>query len=356
MAEKKKVLLILNTINDYRVETYNIINKTYDFTVGYNIADQTKKECEFKKLKFDTKKIGPFHIFGRKFWQECKNYDAIITSFDLHNFEFAFIPFIKRKYKLLTWSIGFRCSYKRPYDVNRKHGFLDNIALRILEKADANIFYMEKAKEFWTRTKLDFSKVFIAPNTTSVNEIRTSSERKKSILFVGTLYKGKGVDKLIHAFAKSVDDDSNNTLNIVGDGDELNNLQEYAKEQGVQSKVNFLGAIYDEATLAKLFAEAFVCVSPTQAGLSVPKSMGYGVPFITKSNAITGGEIFHLENNVTGFIYNRDDELTGILRYCFENSEQLETMGHAARSYYHNFATPEHQAQGVIDAIEFAFK
>lgn len=354
MSERRKVLLVLNTINDYRVETYNIINQVFDFTVAYNVADQTVKKCEFKKIKFNTHKFGPFHIFGRQFWEECKKYDAVITSFDIHNFEFALIPFIRRKYKLLTWSIGLRCSYTRPYDVNRKHEVLDSISYRIMKSADANIFYMEKAREFWQSTKLDQNKIFIAPNTTNVIDIEPNKP-KNSILFVGTLYKSKGVDKLIEAFSKAISDtDSNITLDIVGKGDEKSALEELAENLGIKEKVIFHGPIYDEAQLSKLFEKALASVSPTQAGLTVPKSMGYGVPMITRTDAISGGEIYHISHNITGIFYDNDDELSTILRDIISNKEKYITMGEKAMSYYKNHATPRHQANGVIEALKYA--
>lgn len=355
----KKVLLVLNTINDYRVETYNLINQVFDFTVGYNIADQTVKYCDFKKIKFKTRKIGPFYVFGRKFWNECKKYDAVITSFDIHNLEFAFIPFLKRKYKLLTWSIGLRCSYTRPYDVNREHQFLDKVAYKILQAADANIFYMDKAREFWKTTDLDLNKVFVAPNTTSVAEYVESPSGKNSILFVGTLYKSKGVDKLLRAFHDAISGIDNiecpYTLDIVGKGDEMATLKSLANELGLSDKAIFHGPIYEENQLAILFSKALVCVSPTQAGLTVTKSMGYGVPMVTKRDAITGGEIYHIVENETGIIYDTDEELAGVIKDCFVSPKKYISMGEKAQSYYRNYATPAHQAQGVINALKYSF-
>ena len=356
MSEKKKVLLVLNTINDYRVETYNIINEQFDLTVAYNVSDSTKNECNFKKYKIGTKKFGPFNIFGLEFWKLCKKYDAVITSFDIHNFEFSIIPFIKRKYKLLTWSIGFRCSYVHPYIVNRPHTILDRIAYNILQAADANIFYMEKAKEFWKSSKLDFNKIFIAPNTTSIAPSNLNCE-KNSILFVGTLYRGKGVDKLILAFAEAVKDSKSNiTLDVVGKGEQSEELKQLAINLGLSERIIFHGPIYDEKLLADKFAKAILCVSPTQAGLTVPKSMGYGVPMVTRRDAITGGEIYHITHGFNGILYDRDDELPEILKKAIIKPAALVEMSKNAKKYYNSCALPKHQAQGVIDALNYALK
>ena len=47
----KKVLLLLGSLSDYRVPIYNLINKKYDLTVAYDVKDESKHECYFKKLK-----------------------------------------------------------------------------------------------------------------------------------------------------------------------------------------------------------------------------------------------------------------------------------------------------------------
>lgn len=67
-------------------------------------------------------------------------------------------------------------------------------------------------------------------------------------------------------------------LRIVGAGSEREVLEQYVKDNGLQDNVAFHGAIYDEKEILKIFQQSLLCFSPTQAGLSVPKSMGYGVP------------------------------------------------------------------------------
>lgn len=355
---KTKVLLLQNDILDYRVPVYNKIAEKFDFTVAYDHFDKTKSTCMFNKKKITSRQIGPFRIFGRRLFQLCSKYDVVITLPDMHNLEFCLLPFIKRTYKVLCWSIGIRASYTHPYVVERKHTLLDKIFYKILSSSDAMIFYMHKAVEFWRKEGLDQSKVFIATNTTMVEPIILDVKRKRDFLFVGTLYKEKGVDKLLETFSRAIKEKTTSKilLHIVGDGPERQSLEAYARQAYLNQRVVFHGGIYNEKDLSQLFANSLLCFSPTQAGLSVPKSMGYGVPFVTRRDAITGGEIYHITSGRNGLIYENDEDLLQIMLDAMAMPENYVQMGIEAIKYYNEYATIDHMAQGVIDAINFVLK
>ena len=351
--EKKRVLLLQGSLMHYRIPCWNILAEEYDFTIGYYDKDQTVDgNCLFKKVKFGTAHIGPFIIVkgARKY---AKKFDVVIIMDDLHVLTYSLLPFMPHKYRVLTWGIGFRVSYTRPFDTLRKHQLLDKAEELILRKSDANIIYMEKAKDFWKASKIDMNKVFCAPNTTEVYPIEFKPEAKKNFLFVGTLYKGKGIDLLIKAFANVKEMiNSDAKLDIVGGGTIKDELIAIVDTMGLAADVNFVGPIFDEKVLAQYFQNALLCISPTQGGLSCPKSMGYGVPFVTRKDAITGGEIYHMTPGVNGIIYENDEELTTILLDALQNKEKYLMMGKAAKDYYDHNATPQHMAQGAISAID----
>lgn len=352
----KRVLLLQPDLADYRVETYNYLADKYIFDVAYTIKDKTKSKCKFNKIKLDVKNLGPF-IWVRGLNKLCKDYDAVIIMADLHYPQYCTMPFRKHKFKLLSWGIGFRVSYSIPYLTKRKHVFMDGITQRVLDNCDANIFYMEKSKEFWENTSLDLKKCFVAPNTTTVVKIDFIPELKKNFLFVGTLYKGKGIDLLLNAYKSLLETTFTDCkLIIVGDGSERVNLEAFVRDNHLCEKVVFKGAIYDEQLLAKEFQQALLCISPTQGGLSCPKSMGYGVPFVVRKDAITGGEIYHTTSGVNGVFYDKDEDLLSIMRDAIDNPQKYIKMGELAKQYYYNCSTPYHMAKGAMDAIDYAFQ
>lgn len=355
--EKGKVLILYNDIKNYRVETWNIVAEQYDIDVAYPLNDESTTVCNFGKIHFKAKKLGPFFIVPNEIKSRYNNYDVIIYMPNFRYPSYCILPFKRRKYKVIPWGIGFRVSYTRPYDVNRKHTIWDSLYAKVLNHSDAIIMYMEKAKEFWSPKELNFEKIFIAPNTVRVKDIPMNPSNRTDFLFVGTLYAGKGLDKLISSYAKVKETVGvNNKLHIVGKGDRREYLEEMVKELNLTDEVLFHGAIYDEEVLSQLFAKSVLCISPTQAGLTAPKSLGYGTPFVCRKDAITGGEMYHVTNGVNGVFYDNDDDLYDIMKDAIVNPEKYQKMCVAAKEYYVNHATNRHMAQGVIDAIDYALK
>lgn len=356
MKNKKRVLFLINTISDYRVATYNKIAEEFDLTMAYLDKDDTKSKCVFKKMKINCYHFKSLNIVGRGLRKLCKDYDVVLFASDLHNIDLCLLPFLPHKYKTISWSIGIRASYTRPYQLDRKHNFVDKVFAKVLSSCDATIVYMDCVKQFWTETEIPHKKIFVAKNTTPIYPIEFIPEQKKDFIFVGTLYKKKGLDKLIESFKKAVDLNpvSQIKLHLVGGGTEKEIIERMIKDFNLNDKVIMHGPIYDESLLASLFQKSLISISPTQAGLSVAKSMGYGVPFVTRKDAITGGEIYHITNGVNGITYDNDSDLSEIMSLAMNCRDKFIEMGLAARDYYENNATVSHMAQGVIDAIKYS--
>lgn len=350
----KKVLLLQSQIREYRIPTFKHVVEKYELTVATYGDEKKTEDFGLNVIKLKTIGIGPFQ-FIKGLRHLAREYDVVVMQPDLHIPSCFLLPFLPHRYKVVSWSIGFRCSYEHPYITTRKHVLADNLFERVLEKCDANIFYMDKAKEFWKDSTLNMDKVFVAPNTTGV-EANCNDNRslKKDVLFIGTLYKGKGIDLLIKSFAEACrTQHSDSKLYIIGKGPMREELEVIAQSNNISDQVVFVGPVYDEQIISTYFQKAVLCISPTQGGLTCPKSMGYGVPFVCRKDAITGGEIYHMTTGVNGIMYEQDSELTGIIVDAMKNPDKFIEMGTLAKSYYDNNATPKHMAEGIIDAIEY---
>jgi len=354
---KKSVLFIITSISEYRVFLYNQISALYDITVGYYMKDNTLSNCYFKKIKLPYIKIGPFLFSKNDLNRYCENFDVVIFEPNMHNVSYVLLPFINKKSKFIAWSIGIRASYTRRYNLSKKKDLLDLMIFKIFDQSDALIFYSDHAIKFWEDTKLDKSKIFIAHNTVPVKTNAILEDNlKQNILFIGTLYPQKRIDELLNAYNgifKKYHDKTPNLL-IVGDGPEKSIIEEYLIDENLSDKVILLGSIFNEDKLCEIFKSSLICVSPDQAGLSVLKSMGYGVPFITRKNAVTGGEIFNIEDGINGFLYDNETDLIDILEKTILNRKIFIEMGYNARNYYLKEAYPEKMINGVVKAIEYS--
>ena len=145
-------------------------------------------------------------------------------------------------------------------------------------------------------------------------------------------------------------------LHIIGDGAEKNEIERMIHERNLDNRVILHGAIYDENELSEYFSKSLLCISPYQAGLSVPKSMGYGVTFVTRKDAITGGELYHITNGVNGILYEHDSSLPALLEDAIMNKDKYIQIGNNACDYYNNNATIEIMVRNIQDALEYALK
>jgi glycosyltransferase involved in cell wall biosynthesis len=202
----------------------------------------------------------------------------------------------------------------------------------------------------------DRNKMFVAHNTVKVLPFEeTNLKNKKSLLFIGTLYKSKGIMFLLECYKKLFDLKGKDIplLRVVGGGDEFLAISDWIEKNGLSKHVKLEGAVYDEIILKGYFEDAIICVSPGQAGLSVQKSMGYGVPFVTNENAYTGGERLDIQNGVNGLLYKEEPELFDILADVCMNKGKYMSMGKKAYEFYKKNRTIEMMAQGVEEAVTY---
>ena len=115
-----KVLILQNEISAYNVSTYNCISELHELTVAYYSKDKSSIPCSFQKHKLNYIKIKSI-ILVSDLKSLCKQFDVVIFVPDFHVPAYCLLPFGNRRYKVISWSIGFRVSYVHPYITYRKH-------------------------------------------------------------------------------------------------------------------------------------------------------------------------------------------------------------------------------------------
>lgn len=135
------------------------------------------------------------------------------------------------------------------------------------------------------------------------------TKQNKIILYIGNLIAIKGINNLIKAFAKllnNYDKKESMTLLLIGDGDERGNLTTLAKTLQVEDNVSFLGAKpHEEISLWLNAADIFVLPSLSEGfPLVIPEAMMCGVPIVATD---VGGISEAIINKNTGLLIEPND-------------------------------------------------
>lgn len=357
--DRIKVLLIQEVLQRYRAPIYRLMAKEVDLTLAYTVKNNID-DPELRCIALPHYKIGPFYIHT-SVYKILNQYDVVIMQPHLRAIGLNMVPYFPHvHFKIVTWTIGVHVTYDCPYDLSKRPSVKNIVFENIQDTADACIFYMPAPIEYWKKYKgINENKYFVAHNTVEVAEFGELPPfaRRDSFLFVGTLYRQKGIGELLEAYklAKGKQN-ALPKLNIVGNGPEKDVIEQQIKDLGISDDVILCGAIYDEEILKNYFLKALLCISPKQAGLSVPKSLGYGCPFVTHPNAITGGERDNIINGVNSIYYNTVEELAEVIVDTSVNPGKYDYMSRKAREYYLKECSPQIMANGALDAIKYVLK
>lgn len=343
-----KILILQNKILHYRKALFNHLSKIYNVTVlhsGNSVINSLDD-------KFNEIIVPNYHFLSLNFQKgifskiKSNNYDIIITMCDLHWINNIIALFIlKRKVKFILWGSWFTGTF-----------IVDKFKIAIANYADANIFYSEKAKLQFIERGLNPKKSFTANNTFDVG-LRIKSFQnpiKNKLLFVGSLDRRKQLDKLIYAYSRIINRiDNDIKLIIIGDGKEKEYLEEIIIELNLTDKIILPGIINEPSILKDFYKEAIASISYGQAGLSILQSLGFGVPFITHNEAISGGEIFNIIHEYNGFLCKSEYDLEKYIVQLCNNIAEARLMGENSYNYYSNNCTIKIMAQGFIDSINY---
>ncbi len=343
----KKILILQNKILHYRKSFYNELSKYYSVTILHSGNYTVQSTDNYHEIITKPYKIGPFFIQSIVL-KEVKNqeYDVIICMFDLRWLNNILAMYLhNKKAKFIWWGAWLT-----------ENTLANNVRVHLSKKGSASIMYTHEAREDFISLGVDPSQLFVANNTFDVGDRIKSYENvvKDKILFVGSLDERKQNDILIKAFSNILLQVPNElNLVIVGDGGQKNSLEKLVYELKLQERVIFKGKITDPDILKDIYKESIISVSFGQAGLSVLQSLGFGVPFLTKANAISGGEKTNIKDGVNGLICeDKQESLEESLVHVCNDIEFARNLGKNAYEYYSEYCTIENMVQGFRDAIE----
>jgi len=139
---------------------------------------------------------------------------------------------------------------------------------------------------------------------------------------------------------------------LIGEGPARSALERMAHE--LQLSVHFHGACYDESTLARLTATAWLTVSPGKIGLTAMQSLAYGVPVVTHDDVATQmPEWEAIQCGLTGQLFRPGDaaDLARTIRTWTQKPPDPATRA-ACYSIIERFYNARFQRRAIERALE----
>lgn len=182
-----------------------------------------------------------------------------------------------------------------PWALKHK-GWKKQIAMAIFQRGDldaAAAFIATSVEEYENIRRVGFQQpIAVVPNGVDIDvapvmNLKSSGSNKRTVLFMSRIHPKKGLENLIHAWARIAPTDWR--LRIAGP-DERGYLQRamgLVKELGMENSVEYVGSI-DAAQKSVTFRDADLFVLPTFSenfGVVVAEALAHGVPVITTRGA-----------------------------------------------------------------------
>lgn len=211
--------------------------------------------------------------------------------------------------------------------------FLGVFLLKKIRSADRIVTVCAQSKQEALKQGFRPSSIIQISNGVDTRCFKPSPSGRVSagkVIFVGRLDAMKAVHVLIEAFKKLKDEGSAASLDIIGDGPDMDRLKRLKDSLGLNRSVNFCG---EKQGVAKHLQESTVFVLPSLSeGLSnvILEAMACALPVVVTR---VGGTADLIQDGINGILVepNSPDLLKEALKRILEDKNLAEKMGAEAR-------------------------
>jgi glycosyltransferase involved in cell wall biosynthesis len=308
-----KLLIVQKEIPHYRVELFRSIEGYCD--VSYLVTKFDKSFCR-ESISYISYKAFGMELFMPK--KNVKYYDKILLEGNIRNL-WVFVACLLFPSKIILWGNWPTGKFS---DVLRKW-----VSIRVRQ----NWFYSEAHRNYF---RLPISQSIVG-NVIKVDEpVSRDNSDRLVIGFVGSLNKRKGLLEIMDVLF-DLHETVSFCFQIIGDGDQKQDILTHPLA-GLEDFFVFHGRLNEGVEKNRVISSFDVMLSWRQIGLSVWDAIGRGVPVITNNDAITGGEIDHVINGITGWRCRHSNELKDLLAYLSTNKQVLDEVQRTCLIYYKN--------------------
>ena len=174
------------------------------------------------------------------------------------------------------------------------------------------------------------SKIRVLPNgvnSDTFHPVSHSFHNKKTILYVGRFYKGKGLEFLIDAVERLIPEHPSVRLWVTGQGVYFKKINAFIQGRAIRKHIVFLGWKESEA-LNQLYNEATVYVMPSIVegfGMTLLEAMACGCPVIATDS---GGAVDIIRHNYNGLLtsYGNVEQLAAFISRILTDETKKEFL------------------------------
>lgn len=366
---RKRLCMVFNIPSLYRSRIYKNIDETFDtlWNFGENFTDVKEMDLsEFKQVKrWKTILFKKSLFIMPGLWTLAfkKNVGAYMLIGQPGNLSVWLLAIVVRLLRP-SCKVYFWC-----HGLYGKEGKKGRPFKKLFMKLPHEIFlYGNYAKQNMINMGFDEGKLHVIHNSLDYDvQLRLRDEVSENgifkehfgndnptWIFVGRLTPVKKLDMIIDALGILREKGENYNMVFVGDGTERKKLEELVKEKGLESRVWFYGACYDEKTNAELVYNADLCVSPGNVGLTAMHTMMFGVPVITHNNFKKQVPEFEaIQEGETGMFYeyeNINSLIESISCWFAQKGNKREEVRRACMQEIDNSWNPYYQ-MNVLNSV-----
>ena len=375
MRELKKVLLVTNVPQTYRIPLFNeiaaqlkeknIALKVVFASDGYKrrkaLIDLSEIKFDYeilKSLKFNLGDVEKtIFTYGglNKVIRNYKPQRIIVAGYSFAAMKIFMRAITDKSVRFIIWSGSLE--FPGRYDSL----FRKMIRRILIGKASGFIAYGSKAKDYLTSMGAQPGKVSIGINTVDTTFYREETNRRRSgnyegmkrLLYVGYLVPRKNVGKLIGIIEMLAKTRNDFELHILGDGSDRQNLEAMVKSKNLGDRIIFHGFV-QKKELPEHFAGSIAFLFQTDFdiwGLVLNEAMAAGIATLSSTNA--GATFDLITEGKTGFAvdYNNPQTVLEKINYLLDNPEKAKEIGKNAQDAIDQRASIVISAAGFIKSI-----
>ena len=181
------------------------------------------------------------------------------------------------------------------------------------------------------------------------------TKQDKIIVYVGRIAEEKALDIVIDGFLKLHEECRDIKLLIVGGGPDLEKLQKYAKDNGIEDTVFFAGP-RDSKEIADYYraSDAFVSASLSETqGMTFIEALSSGIPLFARKDEVLSDLIIEEE---TGWYFEDAESLKdALLKFKTLSNDKLEEIKEKCLEVVHPYSS-EVFYERVIEVYHYAIE